>query len=106
MCCCLHVDKKRTAWFVLGLEIFEIVLIIRVILSLLVLSQLGVVTVFHCLASALVRCLVVGCEYLPSLADRLSNFSEAKVLSFEVLSDFCEVCQRCQVRRVYDVAYG
>ena len=99
-------NKKRTVWFVLGLEIFEIVLIIRIILSLLVLSQLGVVTVFHCLASALVRCLVVGCEYLPSLADRLGNFSEAEVLSFEVLSHFCEGCQRCQVRRVYDVAYG
>jgi hypothetical protein len=61
----------------LGFEVFEIILVVRIILRLLVLSQLGVVVVFHCLASALVRCLVVGSEYLPSLADRLGNLSEA-----------------------------
>ena len=70
-------DQKLTSWFMLGLEIFEIVLVMRIILRLLVLSQLGVVTVFHCLTSALVSCLVVGSEYLPSLADRLGNLGEA-----------------------------
>jgi hypothetical protein len=70
-------DQKLTSWFMLGLEIFEIVLVMRIILRLLVLSQLGVVTVFHCLASALVSCLVVGSEYLPSLADRFGNLGEA-----------------------------
>lgn len=61
----------------LGLEIFKVVLIMRIILRLLVLSQLGIVTIFHSLAFALVRCLVIGSEYLPSLADRLGNLGEA-----------------------------
>ena len=60
-----------------GFEVFEVVLIMRIILRLLVLSQLGVVTIFHRLASALVRCLVVGSEYLPSLTDCLGDLGEA-----------------------------
>lgn len=34
-------------WFMLGLEVFEVVLVMRVILRLLVLGKLGVVTIFH-----------------------------------------------------------
>jgi hypothetical protein len=77
MCFCLQTDGTLTAWFVFGFEVFEVVLILRIILRLLVLGQLGVVTIFHSLAFALVRCLVVRSEYLPSLADRLGNLGEA-----------------------------
>jgi len=66
----------------------------RIILRLLILGQLGVVMIFHCLTFALVRRLVVGGEYLPSLADRLGNLGEAQVFSFEMLSYFCNIRQK------------
>jgi hypothetical protein len=61
----------------LGSEIFEIILVVYVILGLLVLGKLRVVVIFHGLAPAFVCCLVVGSEYLPSLADSFGNLGEA-----------------------------
>jgi hypothetical protein len=46
-------------------------------LGLLVLGKLRVVVIFHGLASAFVCCLVIGSEYLPSLADGFGNLGEA-----------------------------
>lgn len=40
-------NERLTVWFMLGLEVFEVVLVMRVILRLLVLGKLGVVTIFH-----------------------------------------------------------
>jgi len=97
--------KGLTAWFMLSFEVFEIVLVMRIIFRLLVLSQFGVVTVFHCLASALVSCLVVGCEYLPSLADRFGNLGKAQVFSFEMLSYFYNARQTCQACVKYSITY-
>ena len=87
----------------LGLEVFEVALVICVISRLLVLGQLGIITVFHCLASALVRRLVIGSEYLPSLTDRLGDFCEAQILSFEMLSYFCKVCQIYWATGTHDI---
>jgi hypothetical protein len=78
--------------FVLCLEVGEVVLVQGVLLRLLILSQLSIVVVFHCLTPAFVRCLLVGCEDLPSLADCLGNFCEAEVFALQVLSDFCNDC--------------
>ena len=75
--------------FVLCLEVGEVVLVLGVLLRLLILSQLSIVVVFHCLTPAFVRRLLVGCEDLPSLADCLCNFCEAEVFALQVLSDFC-----------------
>jgi hypothetical protein len=78
--------------FVLCLEVDEVVLVLQVLLRLLILSQLSIVVVLHRLASTFVRRLLVGCEDLPSLTDCLGDFSEAKILALEMLSDFCIAC--------------
>ena len=75
--------------FVLCLEVYEVVLVLQVLLRLLILSQLSIVVVFHRLTPAFIRRLLVGCEDLPSLADCLSDFCEAKIFALEVLSNFC-----------------
>jgi len=85
-CSLVFLQAFAIAWFVLGFEVFEVTLVMRIVLCLLILRQLGVVVIFHCLTFALVRRLVVGSEYLPSLADRLGNLGEAQVFSFEMLS--------------------
>jgi hypothetical protein len=86
--------------FVLCLEVGEVVLVQGVLLRLLILSQLGIVVVFHRLAPAFVRRLLVRCEDLPSLTDCLGDFCEAEIFALQVLSDFCDdgqLCSTCTV---------
>ena len=78
--------------FVLCLEVCEVVLVLCVLLCFFVLSQLSIVVVFHRLTLAFVRRLLVGCEDLPSLTDRLGNLCEAEIFAFQVLSHFYTAC--------------
>jgi hypothetical protein len=77
----------------LGFEVFEVVLVVHVVLGLLVLGKLRVVVIFHGLASAFVCCLVIGSEYLPSLANGFGNLGEAQIFPLEMLSHFYKDCQ-------------
>lgn len=70
-----------TVGLVLGFEVRKVLLIFRIALGLLVLGQLGIVMVFHSLASAFVRRLVIRREDLPSLADGFGNLGEAELFA-------------------------
>lgn len=73
---------------VLDVEIREVLLVIRIIFSSFIFSQLSMILMFHRSGPAFVDRLVLERKCLPSFADCLGDFSEAEVFALQGVSCF------------------
>ena len=74
------------------LELDKVLIVISVLVRLLVLFEVGAVSLFGERGLRLELGLDIWCKLLPLLADSLCDVGEGEVLGFEVFADSC--CRR------------